>query len=532
MTKDRIDMNHHTNTILTIEDDQLVRKALALYLQSLGYVVLEAADGEEGLEIFHRAHPDLILTDLRLPKIDGMEVLSVIRESSPETPVIIASGMGTLGDAIQALKLGARDYVTKPITDMSLIRYAVERALEHTQLLRENKKYQQCLEEEVEQKTAELHQAQKLEAIGTLAGGIAHDFNNILAAIMGFTELALFKAENCSEVKGNLQQVLKASNRAKDLVLQILTFSRKTGTDRHPIQASLIVKEALKLLHATMPATVQLQEHIIAKETMIVADPTEIHQVITNLCTNAFHALPNEQGNINITLDTYIIGEKNLENFQHLQAGEYLRLTVQDNGCGIEQGMLNNIFDPFFTTKEKGRGTGLGLSVVHGIVNDCNGSIKVTSESGQGTTFTLMFPTVASGKSKEVEAVVALPSGTERILFVDDEEDLRKLAGQMLSYLGYSVVCCASGAEVLEIIKETSSAFDLLITDQSMPGMPGTELARKVLSLCPGLPILLCTGYSSMVDEEQALKMGIKGFLLKPLAITTMAREIRNVLGK
>lgn len=525
-------MSHHKNTILTIEDDQLVRKTLVLYLQKLGYVVLEAADGEEGLEIFHRAHPDLILTDLRLPKIDGMEVLSVIRESSPETPVIIASGMGTLGDAIQALKLGARDYVTKPIKDMSLIRYAVERALEHAELVRDNKRYQQFLEEEVEQKTAELHQAQKLEAIGTLAGGIAHDFNNILAAIMGFTELALFKTESGREVKDDLHQVLKASNRAKDLVLQILTFSRKTGTDRHPIQASLIVKEALKLLHATMPATVQIQQHIIAKEALIVADPTEIHQVITNLCTNAFHALPNEQGNITITLDTYTLSDNKLTNFPHLLAGEYLRLTIQDNGCGIEQEMLNNIFDPFFTTKEKGRGTGLGLSVVHGIVTDCNGSINVTSELGKGTTFTLMFPTVVSGKRKEVDTVVALPSGTEHILFVDDEEDLRKLASQMLSYLGYSVVCCASGADALEKIKETSSAFDLLITDQSMPGMPGTELARKVLKLYPGLPILLCTGYSSIVDEEKALTMGIRGFLLKPLAITTMASEIRNVLGK
>ncbi len=288
--------NNPSITILTIEDDQLVRKAMVAYLKSLNYTVFQAGDGAEGLEIFHRAHPDLVITDLRLPKIDGMEVLSVIRKASPETPVIIASGMGTLGDAIRALQLGARDYVTKPITDMSLIRYAVERALEHAQLVRENKKYQQHLEEEVQKKTAELYQAQKLESIGTLAGGIAHDFNNILAAIMGFTELALFKIEKNSEVAGNLQQVLKASTRAKNLVLQILTFSRKTVTDRHPIQASLIIKEALKLLQATLPSTVQLTQHIRAKEVMIQADPTEIHQVITNLCTNAFHALPNERG--------------------------------------------------------------------------------------------------------------------------------------------------------------------------------------------------------------------------------------------
>ncbi len=519
-------------TILTIEDDLLIRKSISTFLQNLGYVILQAADGAEGLELFHRAHPDLVLTDLRLPKVDGMEVLSVIRSESPETPVIIASGMGTLGDAIQALKLGARDYVTKPITDMNLIRYAVERALEHADLVRENKKYQLHLEEEVQKKTAELHQSQKLEAIGTLAGGIAHDFNNILAAIMGFTELALLKTEQESDVAENLQQVMKASNRAKDLVLQILTFSRKTETDRHPVQASLIIKEVIKMLQATLPATVQLQPHIIAKETRILADPTELHQLLTNLCTNAFHALPDEQGTISITLDEWTMAENDLEKYPGLSTGRHLRLIVSDSGCGIHPEAISNIFDPFFTTKEKGQGTGLGLSVVHGIITACKGSIKVASEVGQGSTFTILFPVVAASRQTEAEIVISPPRGTERILFVDDEEELRNLAGQMLSYLGYSVVCCESGTAALEKIKERNAVFDLLITDQSMPGMPGTELAREMLDCCPGLPILLCTGYSSMVDEEKALQMGIKGFLLKPLSITAMAQVIRTVFDR
>ena len=524
--------NHQPTIILTIEDDQLVRKAIASYLQSLGYAVLQAADGAEGLEIFHRARPDLVLTDLRLPKVDGMEVLSIIRSKSPDTPVIIASGMGTLGDAIKALKLGARDYVTKPITDMTLIRYSVERALEHATLLKENKKYQLYLEEEVEKKTAELHQAQKLEAIGTLAGGIAHDFNNILAAIMGYTELALLKISKESELAADLQQVLKASNRAKELVLQILTFSRKGNTHRHPIQASLIIKEALKLLQATLPATVQLEKHISAKETEIIADPTEIHQIITNLCTNAFHALPDEQGHITVTLDQRSITEKDLTNTGEITVGEYLQLTVSDTGCGMDTRTLNNIFDPFFTTKKKGQGTGLGLSVVHGIVTDCKGSIKVESIPGKGTTFTLLFPAVKRDKTKEVETVKPLASGTERILFVDDEENLRTLAKQMFNYLGYSVVCCASGAAALQKVNENRSAFDLVITDQSMPEMPGTEFAKKLLSICPGMPIILCNGYSSMVDEEKAREIGIRGFLLKPLTLTTMAHKIRSILDR
>ena len=519
-------------TILTIEDDLLVRKGIAIYLQGLGYIVLQAADGAEGLEIFHRAHPDLVLTDLRLPKVDGMEVLRTIQEKSPDTPVIIASGMGTLGDAIQALKLGARDYVTKPITDMNLIRYAIERALEHADLVRENRIYQLHLEDEVQKKTAELHQAQKLEAIGTLAGGIAHDFNNILAAIMGFSELTLLKTGLDSEVANNLRQVLKASQRAKDLVLQILTFSRKTETDRHPIQASLIIKEALKLLQATLPATAQLQQHIVAKETMILADPTEIHQVITNLCTNAFHALPDEQGNISIGLHECSMTENDLAEYPTLSSGKYLRLTVSDTGCGMDAEVMNSIFDPFFTTKERGRGTGLGLSVVHGIVTDCGGGIKVESHSGEGTTFSLLFPVEASARETEIEVAIMPPSGSERILFVDDEEDLRNLTRQMLIYLGYSVVCCSSAAEALEKIKGDHAVCDLLITDQSMPEMPGTELARKVLDVCPGLPILLCTGYSSMVDEEKAVEMGIRGFLLKPLSINIMAQKIRTLLDR
>ena len=522
----------HPVTILSIEDDQLVRKAMAAYLRGIGYTVLEAEDGVEGLELFRRAHPDLVLTDLCLPKLDGLSVLATIIDESPEIPVIIASGMGTLGDAIKALKLGARDYVTKPITDMNLVRYAVERALERVRLLEENKRYQQSLEEEVKKKTAELQQAHKLEAIGTLAGGIAHDFNNILATIMGFTELALLKADKNGEIASNLNHVLKASNRAKDLVLQILTFSRKTETERRPIQASLVIKEALKLMQATIPATVQLTQHITANDIAILANPTEIHQVITNLCTNALHALPREQGTITVGLDEYVITENNPLDLQKGQAGNYLRLTVSDTGCGMAQETLNNVFDPFFTTKEKGQGTGLGLSVVHGIVTGCKGTIKVKSELDHGTTITVLLPAIEAGEIVETEAVVQPPGGSEKILFVDDEKDLRKIAELMLSYLGYSVVCCASGVEALEAINNDCSRFDLVITDQSMPEMPGIELAAQLLTICPGMPILLCTGYSSIVDEETALSYGIKGFLLKPLAVNVMAQEIRRILDR
>ena len=519
-------------TILSIESDRQTRQAIVSYLQQQGYTVLQAENGTDGLGIFRQEHPNLVLTDLDLPETDGMEILSVIRRESSDTPVIVVSGADSLGDAIKALKLGARDHVTKPITDMGLLKYAVNRALERARLIKENKNYQDFLESEVQKKTAELHQAQKLEAVGILAGGIAHDFNNILGAIIGFTELALYKSEKESEVSEYLHHVLRASHRAKNLVSQILTFSRKTNTERHPIQASLVIKEAVKLLRATLPMTTRLKQQISDDRTLIMADPTELHQVITNLCTNAFHALPEEQGSINVGMKNVTITEKDLKEDTELSTGDYLQLTVSDDGCGMDSRVMASIFDPFFTTKEQEQGTGLGLSVVHGIVTACGGAIFVKSEPGNGAIFTIYFPVVNGAKCGDVKKAKILPHGNERILFVDDEKDLRLLAERMLSYLGYSVVCCSSGQEALERIREKSTQFDLVITDQSMPLMPGTKLARQILAIEPDLPILLCTGYSSRINEKKALAEGLSGFLLKPLSIGILAKALRKNLDK
>lgn len=522
----------HSGTLLTIEDDHIVRKAIAAYLERLGYLVHQAADGTEGLTLFRRIRPDLVLTDLRLPHTDGLEVLSAIRNESPDTSVIIVSGMGTVDDVIKALKLGAQDYVTKPITDMALLAHAIDQALERARLIRENRKYQSYLEDEIQKRTAELYQAQKHEALGTLAGGIAHDFNNILAAIMGFTELALLKVEKNSPVEQDLLQIKKASDRARDLVLHILTFSRRTTTQRQPLQIAPVVKEVLKLLRATLPATVDLRQNISAGKAMIVADPTEIHQIITNLCTNSFHALENEQGSISVALNMYTVREESGESLSELAPGDYLRLSIGDDGCGMEKSVLDKIFDPFFTTKEKGRGTGLGLSIVHGIVKECGGTISVESTPERGTTFTLLFPVVEAEPEIETEGTGLLPGGNERILFVDDEKELRTLTGQMLTYLGYHVTCCPSGQEALKKLTETPGGFNLLITDQSMPLMPGTELVSKVRAINPDLPVLLCTGHSSMIDEKKAEGEGISGFLMKPIAFNNLARKIRKILDR
>lgn len=517
-------------TILIIEDDPLVRNGIMVCLKNSGeYNILQAEDGQEGLEIFRRASPDLVLTDMRLPKLDGLEVLSVIKHESPDTPVIIVSGMGMLDDAIKALTLGACDYVTTPIADMVLLQHAVERALERRYLINENRRYQNHLEEEVAKKTAELQQAHKMEAIGTLAGGIAHEFNNILAAIMGHADLVLLKPGLDEEVTESLRQIKKASNRARDLVLRILAYSRKSATRSYPVQAVVIIKETLVLLRATLPATVELKQHIDERNILVNINPTELHQVITSLCTNAFHSLPNEKGIISVHLGTCTLMPNQLEDMPDLVAGEYLKLVVQGNGRSMGKDAGAEVFDPFSTTKGKDYGAGFGLSVVRSIVKNSDGVISVASAPEGGTTFAVWFPVVK--KVRQVEGTVAVrpQGGSEHILFVDDEEALRNLAELMFNYLGYSVSSCSCGEEALQILKKKGSGVDLVITDQSMPIMLGTELAKTIHMLYPGLPVILCTGYSSVVDKEKAMAMGLKGFLMKPLSINKLAREIRKV---
>lgn len=516
--------------ILTIEDDLVVRKALANFLEGVGYSVDQAETGKQGVERFKQIKPDLVITDLRLPELDGLKVLEKIRRISPDTPVIVFSGMGTLADAIEALRLGASDYITKPVTDLALIKHTVEKALERVKLVKENRAHQEYLEKEVERKTAELHQAQKLEAIGTLAGGIAHDFNNILAVIIGHAELAQLSIDRESELADDLRQILKASDRAKNLVLQILNFGRKNKVKRMPLQTFVIVKETIKMLRATFPSTAQIHFKVLSKNLCILADPVELHQVLTNLCTNALHALPDQQGNITIELEECHIGAN--DDFSTICEGEYLKLVVKDDGGGIEAEALQKIFDPFFTTKEKGEGTGLGLSVVNEIVTNCHGEIKVESEVGVGTTFSIYFPLYYEEKIDE--HIIAderdLPSGTENILFIDDEVGLVSTVERMLNYLGYKPTCFSSSIKALKYLETTDDHFDLIISDQSMPKVPGNILVERIKDLMPDVPILLCTGYSSVVDKAGAIEVGAKDLVMKPIGIEELAVKIRDVL--
>lgn len=373
-----------------------------------------------------------------------------------------------------------------------------------------------------------------MEAIGTLAGGIAHDFNNILAAIMGYAEMAEEEVPEDSPARSDLEKVLKASRRARDLVKHILTFSRQSEQELGPIQPYLIINEALKLLRASIPATIEIKQRLDKHSGFIIADPTQMHQVIMNLCTNAVHAMEESGGNLEVELKNDILTDDDLTGYlAEARPGTYVKLTVSDSGRGISPENLDRIFEPYFSTKETGKGTGMGLAVVHGIVQSLGGSLTVSSEPGKGTTFNLYFPLAELGKVIEYSENENCPSGDGiNILFVDDEEIIVNINKKILEHLCYSVTVRSSSLEALETFKSAPGKFDLVITDQTMPGMTGIELAGEILSIRPDIPIILSTGYSEQVNRERVQAAGISEFIMKPIGKNELAETIDRVLKK
>ncbi|MBC8462651.1 MAG: PAS domain S-box protein [Deltaproteobacteria bacterium] len=381
---------------------------------------------------------------------------------------------------------------------------------------------------------AQLQQAQKMEAIGTLAGGITHDFNNILAAIIGYTELAMLDVQEGSKAKQRLKEVQKAGNRAKDLVNQILTFSRQSKQELLLVQIRPIVKEALKLLRASLPTTIEIHQKLESDLGTVEADPTKLHQVLMNLCTNAAHAMRENGGILEVSLTKVDMDADAAARHRDIRPGPYLKLTVSDTGHGMAPEVLERIFDPYFTTKEKGKGTGLGLSVVHGIVKDHRGAITVESELGKGTTFHILLPRMDHAKevAVEPESRLGIPTGHERILFIDDEQVLVDLGKQMLELLGYEVITRTSSIEALELFRAQPNKFDLVITDMTMPNMTGEKLAKELMKIRPNIPIILCTGFSEQITEKESKEIGIREFAMKPLVMRDLAKSIRKVLAE
>ena len=378
---------------------------------------------------------------------------------------------------------------------------------------------------------SELRQAQKMEGIGTLAGGIAHDFNNILSAIIGYTELAQMKAEPESELGKDLLQVRMASERARGLVRQILTFSRKKQQEQVVLQVNLVVKEALKLIRSSIPSTIEITQDI-ATQAAVLTDPTHIHQLIMNLCTNAYQAMEKTGGKLHVSMHEILVSNDPKSTYIDLPAGSYVHIAVKDTGYGMDEETISKIFDPFFTTKAQDRGTGLGLAVVNDIVQGLNGTITIQSTLGKGSIFNVYLPvvqdiTLDSHPSSELITPI---SGSERIMVVDDEEAIRYLVKKILVPNGYQVDLFQDGSEAWQAFKRDPRKWSLVVTDQTMPIMTGEELATKVMELSPDLPVILCTGYSESISVDKALSLGIKAYLHKPIAMNELLASVHRVL--
>ena len=371
-----------------------------------------------------------------------------------------------------------------------------------------------------------------MEAIGTLAGGVAHDFNNILTPILGYTEMCLYSTPETTEVHKYLQEVMKAVNRAKELVKQILTFSRQMEPEGRPIRVSPVVKEALTLMRATIPPNIEIRRAVKTEQDVIQGNPTQIHQVLMNLCTNAVHAMEDEGGVLEVVVSDFLINRAASTEFPQLNPGRYLRLSVSDTGCGIDRETLDRIFEPFFTTKHVGQGTGMGLAVVHGIVTGLNGGISVESEKGKGTVFHVVLPVMEETLHPMGEEGVVLSSGTETVLFVDDDVDVGRMVARMLETLGYKPVLANRGQEALWIFEKDPRRIDVVITDQAMPEMTGAELSEQLLLARPELPIIVCTGFGDKLTPRRATEIGIRAFMTKPIVMRELSETIRKVLDE
>ena len=501
--------------VLLIEDDEddyiLVRGMLSK-VTSTKYDLEWAPGYDAALKAIETVCHDVYLLDYYLGEKNGLDLLREIGKRCIATPVIFLTGQGDYETDVEAMRLGASDYLVKgeisgPLLER-VIRYSI------TQRTTEEK----------------LRQAQKMEAMGTLAGGIAHDFNNILAGIIGFTEMAAEDVADRPDVERNLRRVLKSAMRARDLVKQILTFSRKTSYERKPLSLSPLVKETVQLLRASIPATIEIRLNISASSDTVPASPVEVQQVLMNLATNASLAMQDEGGIMEINLTDIAFTPDSPVSEADVMPGEYLQLAVKDTGVGMSPEVMKRVFEPFFTTREVGKGTGMGLAVVYGIVKDLQGTVTVESESGAGSTFRVFLPKAKTEVNEEQIHTDQIPRGTERILFVDDEEMLAEWGQAILERLGYTVAAVTDSGAALKMFSSDPDRFDLVITDQTMPGMTGVQLSRALLMVKPDLPIILCTGHSETVSPDAAKEEGIREFLMKPLVKQELAGAVRRVL--
>jgi PAS domain S-box-containing protein len=421
---------------------------------------------------------------------------------------------------------GANRLIEKYMTD-----YADKHGRKHLIISMIDVTDQKLAEDERKAMEEMLRQGQKMEAIGTLSGGIAHDFNNILSSVLGYAELALDTVEMETPLERYINGIYQAGIRARDLVRQILVFSRKSEKELKPVQVNQIVKEVLNLLSSTTPSNIKI-EHNIDSKSLILSDAVQVHQVLMNLCTNAVYAMEDTGGTMTINLTDVMLDGIFVTPYPDLHPGNYIKLEVLDTGTGMTPDILEHIFDPFFTSKKPGEGTGMGLSVVHGIIKSSGGAILVDSTPGNGSSFTVYLPVLQNKSAVEIEPMTALSHGNEHILFIDDEARIADISEEILKLLGYRVTIRTSSLEALELFMHRSNDFDLVVTDMTMPNMTGDRLAIELMKIRPNIPVILCTGYSKKVSDKAASNIGIKALVYKPIVKADFAKTIRKVLDE
>ena len=558
--------------ILSADDKPENLYMIEALLRGHGHTVDSASNGLDALKLAERGVYDLIIADILMPRMDGFQLCRELKKDARlrHIPFIFYTATYTdPRDASLALSLGADRFLIKPLEPEAFIREieqvvankvplapgAGEEPEDEAIYLKEynarliaklEKKMldleaaNALLQEDITQRerTAvervrieeKLRQAQKLEALGTLAGGIAHDFNNILAGIIGFADLGIQDAANPAASAASFTEILKAGGRARDLVRQILAFSRHRDQDRKPLDLEENVRDALRLMRATLPATVEIISEFEPGTPKVLADSIEVHQVVTNLVTNAWHALGDRTGQVRVQLSVFHVDADFAHTHPDLRPARYVRLSVSDNGCGMDSATAGRIFEPFFTTKEPGRGTGLGLSVVHGIMKSCDGAISVYTKPGDGSTFLLYFPALEFDAQSSTEAEPALvPGSGQRVLFIDDEPVLNILGERFLTRLGYVPVIEKDALAALALFRE--QAFDLVITDLTMPQLSGIDLARQLWEIRPGTRIILTTGYTATLDTPRAREIGFRELLLKPYSIQALGDCLQRALS-
>jgi PAS domain S-box-containing protein len=455
-----------------------------------------------------------------------------IRKDGTRIPIIVASAM------LDETRFNGVAFVLD-LTDRKRMEEELRRSRDDLEIMVQERtadlaRANQELQEEMAQRQKaekQLRQAQKMEAIGTLTGGIAHDFNNILGAIVINSEMALLDLPGGSDVRANLDLILKSGLRGKDLVEQMLLFSRKSEKKQEVLTLTPLIKETFKLLRSTLPTTIQIKLHLETESDGVYADPSQIQQVIMNLCMNAAYAMHGTTGSIDVSLQWITFGSTDLPEAD-MQPGDYLVLSVKDTGSGMDEEVKKRIFEPFFTTKPVGEGTGLGLSVVYGIVKNHKGNITVYSDPGRGSIFKVYLPKVDTGASAAPETPKPVPRGNERILLVDDEESNIKTLQNMLQHLGYKIIALMESREALKVFSADPSQFDLLITDQTMPFLTGEDLGKEVMRMRPDIPVILCTGYSDLISSEKAEALGFRGYIMKPFTVREGAELVRCVLDQ